>query len=160
MAETPVVDFGTNPAPSEPMSFDAFLEWLDEDVCAEWMDGTVVYMSPASNPHQNLVRFLTSLLSTWSEQTETGVVRPSPFVMRLPDRPSGRQPDVLFLKKNHTDRLQDTHLDGPADLVIEGVSPESVSRDRGAERTSDLGDGRGVLDRGGRAVGGEHANNS
>ena len=31
----------------------------------------------------------------------------------------------------HLDRLTDSHLSGPADLVVEIVSPDSLGRDRG-----------------------------
>jgi Uma2 family endonuclease len=31
----------------------------------------------------------------------------------------------------HADRLRHTHLDGPADLGVEIVSPDSIERDRG-----------------------------
>jgi Uma2 family endonuclease len=51
--------------------------------------------------------------------------------MRLPTRPSGREPDVLFVATEHADRIRDTYLDGPADLAIEIISPESDARDRG-----------------------------
>src|SRR5260370_42665814 len=44
---------------------------------------------------------------------------------------SGREPDVLFVAKAHLGRLKPTYLDGPADLVVEAVSPESAGRDRG-----------------------------
>jgi Uma2 family endonuclease len=44
---------------------------------------------------------------------------------------NGREPDMLFVASDHLDRLQDTYLDGPADLVVEIVSPESGPRDRG-----------------------------
>ena len=44
---------------------------------------------------------------------------------------SGREPDILFIVRDHLDRLKETHLDGPADLAVEVVSPESVGRDRG-----------------------------
>jgi Uma2 family endonuclease len=54
----------------------------------------------------------------------------APFVMFLPYRPSGRQPDLLFIRAEHLDRLKPTHLDGPADLVIEIRSPDSETRDR------------------------------
>jgi Uma2 family endonuclease len=43
----------------------------------------------------------------------------------------GREPDLLFVANEHLDRLQETYLDGPADLVVEIVSPESAGRDRG-----------------------------
>jgi Uma2 family endonuclease len=43
---------------------------------------------------------------------------------------SGREPDVLYLARSHLRRLRKTYLNGPADLVVEVVSPESVKRDR------------------------------
>jgi Uma2 family endonuclease len=45
--------------------------------------------------------------------------------------PDGREPDLLFVIQEHLDRLGETYLNGPADLVIEIVSPESAGRDRG-----------------------------
>lgn len=50
--------------------------------------------------------------------------------MRLPTRPSGREPDLLFVANEHANRLRPTYVDGPADLVIEIVSPDSEERDR------------------------------
>jgi Uma2 family endonuclease len=47
-----------------------------------------------------------------------------------PDLP-GREPDILFISQEHLDRLKETYLEGPADLVVEIVSPESRLRDRG-----------------------------
>ena len=43
---------------------------------------------------------------------------------------SGRVPDLFFLRNEHLYRLTPTYLDGPADLVVEVVSPDSVRRDR------------------------------
>jgi Uma2 family endonuclease len=43
----------------------------------------------------------------------------------------GREPDLLFVAHKHLERLQETYLDGPADLAVEIVSPESAGRDRG-----------------------------
>ncbi|MBI4788678.1 MAG: Uma2 family endonuclease [Chloroflexi bacterium] len=51
--------------------------------------------------------------------------------MRLPNVPSGREPDILFIANEHRDRLKTTFLDGPADVVVEIISPESIGRDRG-----------------------------
>lgn len=117
--------------PEKPVSFDQFVNWMDEDIRAEWVEGEILLMSPANNWHQNIVRFLTSLLSTYAEHAGIGTVRPSPFLMRLEDRPSGREPDLLFVSNDHEDRLQESYLNGPADLVFEVISPESMSRDRG-----------------------------
>ena len=110
------------------MTYDEFLEWCDEDTLAEWVDGEVVMTSPASNRHQDLVRFLTSVLSIYVETHDLGVIRPAPFQMKLQH---GREPDLLFVAQGHLGRLKETYLDGPADLAVEIISPESMARDRG-----------------------------
>jgi Uma2 family endonuclease len=46
--------------------------------------------------------------------------------MRLPFVPSGREPDLLYIATEHLSRLEDTYLDGPADVVVEVVSTESI----------------------------------
>jgi Uma2 family endonuclease len=118
-------------APSAPlrMTFAGFLEWADEDTLAEWVDGDVIMASPASNQHQDLARFLTAVLSGFVEAHALGVVRPAPLLMKL--EKAAREPDLLFVATSHLGRMQKNYLDGPADLVVEIVSPESAGRDRG-----------------------------
>jgi len=116
------------PASPRKMTYDEFLAWANEDTLAEWVDGEVVMYSPASNRHQDLARFLTSVLGIYVETHSLGVVRPAPFQMKLE---RGREPDLLFVASEHLARLKETYLDGPADLVVEIISPESVARDRG-----------------------------
>ncbi len=111
------------------LSYEEFLKLYDEDVHAEWMDGEVILLSPASSRHQDLSDFLTAILRAYVEAKRLGVVRSAPFQMRL--GLSGREPDLLFVAQEHIERLQENYLDGPADLVIEIVSPESRLRDRG-----------------------------
>jgi Uma2 family endonuclease len=41
----------------------------------------------------------------------------------------GRAPDVCFLSSANLHRLKKNHIDGPADLVVEIVSLESIERD-------------------------------
>lgn len=88
-------------------------------------------MSPASREHQALVKFLVRLIDAFVEAHGLGEVIIAPFAMSLPSRPSGREPDLLFVAMANLHRLHDTHLDGPANLAVEVVSPESDSRDRG-----------------------------
>jgi Uma2 family endonuclease len=47
-----------------------------------------------------------------------------------PDLP-GRSPDLLFVATANLSRLQKTFLEGPADLVVVIISPDSRGRDRG-----------------------------
>jgi Uma2 family endonuclease len=113
------------------MTYEEFLAQADEDVPAEWVDGEVILMSPASQKHQRLVSFLTALLQHFVEINQSGVVLLAPFQMKLAARPSGREPDVLFVSSNRLDRLKEMYLDGPADLAVEVSSTESRARDRG-----------------------------
>ena len=113
------------------MSYEDFLAWCDEDTWAEWVDGEVVMVSPISRRHQNIVIFLVKLLDTYAESQNLGEVLIEPFQMKLDL--SSRAPDLLYVASSHLDRLKDTYLDGPADVVIEIISKESVNRDRGAK---------------------------
>lgn len=116
--------------PPTPISWEAFLDWCDGETRAEWVDGEVVLLSPNSATHQFLSGFLYRLLVRFVEAKGLGVLLYAPFLMRLPTRPSGREPDLLFVASEHADRLRETYVDGPADLVVEIVSPESDARDR------------------------------
>ncbi len=117
------------PARPRQMTYEEFLAWADEDTLAEWVDGEVVMTSPAGYRHQDIANFLVSVLRSFVETRQLGRVLSAPFQMKL--EKSGREPDLLFIAREHLDRLKETYLDGPADLVVEVVSPESIGRDRG-----------------------------
>ena len=122
----------TAPAPPPGrMTFEEFLNWCDGERRAEWVDGEVVPLSPNSIPHQLLAGFIYRLLVAFVEAANLGVVLYAPILMRLKTRPSGREPDLVFVSTEHADRLRETYIDGPADLAVEIVSPESDARDRG-----------------------------
>ena len=131
MTRTPATPGSSErPMPSSPVSFEEFLAWADEDTLAEWGDGEVILMSPTSADHQRLLKFLFYLVDAFVQAHRIGEVFLPPFLMRLPSRPSSREPDLLFVSNAHADRVKGAHLDGPADLVVEIVSPESDERDR------------------------------
>jgi Uma2 family endonuclease len=115
----------------EPLSYQEFLAWADEDTHAEWVDGRVQFMSPVSREHSLLAGFLSQLIRFFVESHQLGEVHSEPFQMKTgPDLP-GRSPDLLFVAREHLPRLRENYLDGPADLVVEVISPESRGRDRG-----------------------------
>jgi Uma2 family endonuclease len=125
------VEVDRPPPPPPPISFEEFMAWADEDTHAEWVDGEIVLMSPANIEHQDLIGFLFRLISQFVDTHRLGRVFVAGVLMRLRTRPSGREPDLLFVANEHADRLRETYVDGPADLVVEIVSPDSTSRDRG-----------------------------
>jgi len=121
------------------MTYAEFLAWADEDTLAEWValpdtdteQGEVIMTSPASTRHQLVGDFLLKVVGTYAEAHNLGVVLSAPFQMKLEH--SGREPDLLFVATTHLDRLKANYLDGPADLAVEIISPESIGRDRGTK---------------------------
>jgi Uma2 family endonuclease len=112
------------------MSYEEFLAWADEDVHAEWVDGEVIVHMPPKEPHQRVVAFLLSLMTLFIQLFKLGRLLPAPFEMRaIPDGPA-REPDLIFIAREHLDRLSPERLSGPADLVVEVISDDSVARDR------------------------------
>lgn len=86
-----------------------------------------------SSEHQRIAGFLVKILLAFVEARDLGLVLFAPFLMKTgPDLP-GREPDLLFIATENLHRLRETWLDGPADLAVEIVSPESRPRDREAK---------------------------
>ena len=118
--------------PDGKISYEAFLDWADEDTHAEWVDGVIEMTSPASYKHQRIELFLGSLLNLYAEAFALGSVLTSGYQMKLPAKRPGRELDVLFIATANLSRIEDNYLNGPADLAIEVVSPGTnhQARDR------------------------------
>lgn len=114
----------------QPITFEEFLAWPEEGRI-EWVDGKVVRLSPNNLDHQRLLDFLNDLIKIYVRARSLGEVFLAGVIIRLPTRPSGREPDVVFVATAHLDRLTPTYINGPADLVVEIISTESTARDRG-----------------------------
>ena len=117
-----------SPPPPARMTYEEFLDWAPENRIAEWVNGEAIVMPPPSLRHQNVIRFLSGLLSWFVEVRDLGTVFFAPVQMRL--KSSGREPDILFVAKGHHNRFRELYIDGPADLVVEVMSPDGRSRDR------------------------------
>ncbi len=115
----------------ETMTYEEYLAWLEPEVHAEWVAGRVELMSPVSDEHDAICGAATWLLRTWVGAHRLGRVLQAPFQMKTGPELPGRSPDLFFVATEHLDRLREHHLEGPADLVVEVVSPESHARDRG-----------------------------
>jgi Uma2 family endonuclease len=113
-----------------PMSYEEFLASFDEDVHAEWVDGEALVFMPPLTRHQRIVRFLVLLLGNFVEFQKLGEIFDAPFEMKVAPDSNSREPDILFVAKENLWRITEKKLEGPADLLIEVVSTESVKRDR------------------------------
>lgn len=99
----------------------------------EWRAGEVFPMSPVHDRHDALSRYLATLIDAYLEARPLGELRQDPFVMRLPNIPSRRQPDLQVIRQDNPHVLTPTFMDGPADICVEIVSPGSVVMDRGTK---------------------------
>ena len=110
------------------MSYEAYLAWADEDRRAEWVNGEVVIHMPTKPIHQTTLQFLYELIVLYTRLLNLGKVLLAPIEMKLSR--SSREPDLIFILTENLSRLTKDKLQGPADLAVEIISTESVSRDR------------------------------
>jgi Uma2 family endonuclease len=113
------------------LTYGEFLTWEGPTPHVEWVDGKVVSMPPVSREHQDVGLFLLRLISDFVEARRLGRVFYEPFQMKTGPNLPGRAPDILFVATANLGRVQRLHLEGPGDLVVEIISPESRARDRG-----------------------------
>lgn len=112
------------------MSYEAFLEWADEDTHAEWVNGEVIVFMPPTYQHQNVLGFLHELLKLFINFSDLGKILFAPFEMKLEQSNAYREPDILFVAKDNLSRLTEERLVGPADLIVEIISDSTVRNDR------------------------------
>ncbi len=114
------------------VTFEDYLErFAGQHVELEY--GNVVKMSPIHERHDQLSRYLAMLLEAYFAMQPIGTLRQDPFVMKSRDDLPVRQPDLQIILKTGLGRLTPTYTDGPADIVIEIVSPGSEDMDRGTK---------------------------
>jgi Uma2 family endonuclease len=121
-----------NPTVTEqrfPMSYQSFLQWVDDSTHAEWVRGEVIVFMPPTTIHQLISIFLSTVLKDYVDMLNLGTVLTAPFeVVILPDQ-SYREPDIIFVASHNLHRLTGERLHGPPDLIIEIVSASSATRD-------------------------------
>lgn len=116
---------------AENVSLETYMKRYAAHFC-EYVEGYVIKISFSSLPYINRLGFLYVLLRAYFSFRPIGQVMTQPFVMRLPEFPNRRrEPDLFIVLNTNPHELTDTYIDGPADIVIEIISPESLARDRG-----------------------------
>jgi Uma2 family endonuclease len=117
------------PHPGRRLSEREFLRWADDKTLAEWVDGEVILMPPVSSDHDDLQAWLRGLIQGFADEHDLGRAKGPEFMVRLPRQRRRRMPDVLFVARAREQIISANHVEGPPDLIIELVSPESVDRD-------------------------------
>jgi Uma2 family endonuclease len=109
-------------------TFEDFCFLVNEDRKADLIDGVIYMASPENTDANKLFLWLAGLMDEYAEEKGLGEVFGSRVALRLNDR-NGPEPDILFVRADRRHLIKRGHIDGPADLVVEIVSPDSVERD-------------------------------
>ena len=96
---------------------------------AEWVAGHLVLMPTTSDEHSGLNGWFGRFVGRFVEHHDLGEVRGPEYGVRLPELRRMRVPDLLFVARARTGLMRRMFLDGPPDLAVEIVSPDSVERD-------------------------------
>lgn len=113
------------------MTYEEYLNAPEIPEHTEWVNGRVVPMMSVSKKHAELTTYLVQLIGVYAKAYELGGVYADPFNMKLGGSLSGRAPDVLFVRTERLALFREQFLDGPADLVVEVISPGTERIDRG-----------------------------
>ncbi len=113
------------------MSLEEFDVWYAKqgEFQAEWSEGMVEFTNPEYTDHNSLKGFLMSLFYRINKGRKLGRVCSSRVQIRLAGVQSRREPDLLFVKKEHSAIIQENFIAGSPDLIVEVVSPDSIERD-------------------------------
>ena len=115
---------------AENVSFEDFLRVFAEQH-AEWLMGKVILIVSNNTAHQRIQMFLGTLLNLFLGYRSLGTVLSSGVPMYFGPNQPAREPDLLVILNDHQERIKENYIDGPVDIAVEIVSPESSKRDRG-----------------------------
>lgn len=121
-------------------TFRDFLVLVREHEKADLLDGVIYMASPDSPDHNRLCRWLCELMSGFATERDLGEVFISRVAFRISER-RGPEPDLGFVAKRRLDRVRRGFVEGPPDIAVEVVSPESAERDYGPKRVAYEGGG-------------------
>ena len=105
---------------------------FNENRLIEFDAGTIEVLPMPTFSHQMFVRFVCDRLNQYALKKSRGLAITAPLRMRLWAK-KYREPDVLFMLREHFDRAGEECWDG-ADLVIEVVSKKGRQRDLKVKR--------------------------
>jgi Uma2 family endonuclease len=105
-----------------------FCAIVQDDQKADLIDGVIYMASPENLEANDLFGWLFTVVRVYVRRKNLGKVYGSRVACRLDDA-NAPEPDILFVAEKNRGRLHRGGVEGPPDLAIEIVSPESVERD-------------------------------
>ncbi len=111
-----------------PLTFAEFLEMIGPKDLVELIDGAVVEKSMVQLDHEKLVHWLDRVIGLYVEARQLGIVLGSRTAVEI-HQFRGRLPDLLFVRQDRMEIVQQKAVFGGPDLVIEVVSPNDHASD-------------------------------
>ena len=106
-----------------------FYEIVEEDKKMEFMNGEIIFQSPAKLRHTTSVKLLTNLLSNFVIKNNLGYVGMEKMLISLTR--NDYEPDICFFMKDKSDKFTPTQMQFPApDIIVEVLSPSTEKHDR------------------------------
>ena len=100
----------------------------NEDSNFELIDGGLFIHLPASREDEEIFQYLMSAFVIYLGKTHEGKIYGSRLVMRL-SKTWNPEPDLMILLPEHYDKIEDTRINGAADLAIEILSKSTRELD-------------------------------
>jgi Uma2 family endonuclease len=116
-----------------PYTFNDFVALVPDGEKADLIDGVIYMASPDNIEAARVFTWLFRLLCEYVEIRDLGEVYALRVAFRLDDG-AGPEPDIGYLTKKNRRRAFGGYVEGPPDLAVEIVSPESAERDYVAKR--------------------------
>jgi Uma2 family endonuclease len=110
------------PSSLRPLTFEEFVRLFGEDDDIELVDGMVVQRMAARDIHEDLQGWLSFVLRGYAEAKGLGIVRGSRTAVKITEH-RGRLPDIVFVRKENAQIVQEDGIFGTPDLVVEIWSP-------------------------------------
>jgi Uma2 family endonuclease len=108
--------------PPRPLTFEEFVALFGEDEAVELVDGMVIPIMAAKDIHEDLQGWLLLIVRLYVEALKLGIFRGSRTPVRI-SLHRARLPDLLFVRTEHADIVQEDGIFGTPDLIVEILSP-------------------------------------
>jgi Uma2 family endonuclease len=127
--ETTLVERPWPPAQGE-WTYEDWLKLPDDGYRYEVIDGVLYMRPPPLIRHQRTSSRIYIPFSDFLRLNPLGEVFYAPVGVRLPNQPVPLQPDLVFVRAERLDIIQENYIEGTPDLIIEILSPSNWLYDR------------------------------
>jgi Uma2 family endonuclease len=110
------------------LTFEDFCLLVKDGQKGDLIDGVIYMASPENTAAYRLAKLLGTVMDFFVEERGLGEVFGSRVAFRLAED-QAPEPDLAFVRTENLHRVKRGYVEGPPDLALEIVSPESVDRD-------------------------------